>query len=270
VSTQSGVGPSFVSPALPSGQYTAEVVATDHDANAGQPVTVGPFWLDTTVPTASALTAPAAPVTLTVVRGKPVITVAWAAAADAGSGLAGYQVQTSTLSAGALSWSSWTTGASTTARSTTVTAAAGRSYCFRVVSRDAVGNTSTGPRRCTSIPVDSTALAAKGAWSKTAMAKGYLGSVARTTASGATLTSASLSAEQVAIVVTKCSGCGKVTVYWAGKAVGTLDLSARSTTYQSVIVVKKLPRVAKGTIVIKAATSRKPIYVDAVVAIADN
>jgi hypothetical protein len=122
--------------ALASGNYTFKVKATDSAGNVSTPVAFS-FVLDTVLPTASTPTATL--VTNSLIGGTTTmpVTVTWSGA-DAGSGLARYELQRSTAGG------AFTAVTLPNATATTITESltAGTAYVYRVRSIDRAGNAS--------------------------------------------------------------------------------------------------------------------------------
>jgi hypothetical protein len=211
---------------------------------------------DTTVPTIT--TAPLAIYNLGVNVGLRY------AGADAGSGVASYDVRFRRAAFnggfGALTYpSSWQ---ATTATISIVTAAPGYTYCFSARSRDAAGNTSAwSAERCTATPLDDRSLAASTGWTRAPSSSYYRSTVTSTRASGRTLTRTSVQSRRLYLVATTCAGCGKVGVYWNGSLLRTVDLNATSTTYKHVILVKDFGVVRAGTVLVKTVGTGRT-YID--------
>lgn len=149
----------------------------------------------------------------------------------------------------------------TTATSTTQAVALGTLYCFSARARDAAGNVSSWtPERCTARPLDDRSLAAKGAWKKSKGKSFFAGTIATTTAKGATLTRTGALPGRVSLVATKGKGYGTVGVFYGGKLVKKVSLAAVKTTTKSVVSLPRMPK--KGTIQVKVLTAGKTVQID--------
>lgn len=149
----------------------------------------------------------------------------------------------------------------TKAVSVSLPLAAGAETCISVRARDAAGNVSAwSSDRCSARPLDDRALTAKGSWAKTKGNTLYLGTARTATAKGATLTRSGSLAGRVALVASKGKGYGNVGVYYNGKLVKTVDLSAKRSSTKNVIVLPRLARA--GTIGLKVLTTGKTVQVD--------
>jgi uncharacterized delta-60 repeat protein len=145
------------------------------------------------------------------------------------------------------------------------TGSAGRTYCFEARGEDRAGNTgSWGPRSCMAIPVNDRSLSRSGTWSSVSSSGYYLGTASRSTSSGAKLTLSSVKYRRLAIVATKCSGCGTVKVYLGSSTtpLATISLSASSTRRRQVITVDVSAALKSGTITIRQSSGGKPVIIE--------
>jgi GH25 family lysozyme M1 (1,4-beta-N-acetylmuramidase) len=198
------------------------------------------------------------------------LTVAWSAH-DAGSGIAHYALRRQVLRAdgtsGAwkvLGWSLKTTRQSASGLQP------GSTYCFQVAAYDRAGNSSGWSQTdCTTVPLDDSALAPRGGWTRSASSGSYRGTLSTTTANGATLTSSPLTARRLAVLVETCPTCGKITVAWQGSAVGTYNLAAGALHRRVVIMLPGFASAEQGRLVITAVShGSRRVAVDGVAAIA--
>jgi hypothetical protein len=160
-------------------------------------------------------------------------------------------------------WSSYVTLLSaTTATSRSVAMPIGYTYCFSVRARDRAGNVSGWThQRCVARPLDDRALTASPAWTKRKGSGFYLRTYALTTRSGAVMTRSGARVVQVALVATRCRGCGTVSVYIGTKRVGVVKLASAVTARRTVFV---LPRVSLRTasISLRVSSSARPVQID--------
>lgn len=239
--------------ALADGLHTFEVVAADEVGNSS--LTTRRTWrVDTVVPTVAAGSA-------------PVFSTASAvglrySGADSGSGIKSYDVRhrSAPYDGGFGSYvypndptRDWI---GTTATSVTLPATPGRTYCLSVRSRDKAGNVSGwSPERCTGVALDDRALTASNGWSLGTSTPYYRGTVSTTKTLGATLTRTGVQAKRLAVVASRCPGCGTVEVYWNGKRIRTISLDATTTSHKQVIPVATFTTAQSGTLVLKAVKS---------------
>ena len=267
---------STTSPSLQGGTHWLHVRAVDHQGNWSEPMHVGPFSIDQTAPTGAALTAPAAKNAYSLVataKKVPQVTAAWTAAADGTtaapqSGVRGYSVTVRSLLQGSKAWTTKTSAELPAAtRKYTQNAAAGATYCFTVRRTDKVGNSAVSAERCVGVPLDNTAFAPTKAaqWTKPASASYYLGSAAKATVKGATITRKAVKAKRIALVASTCATCGTVQVLWNGKALGKpLSLVTRQAVHKKVFALPAFAAMQTGTLSIKVTSSGKAVVVDAI------
>ena len=255
-----------ISPSLPNGaSHYVHIRTKDNDGNWSGTTSLGPFWIDGAAPRGGRITTPAATSTsLLWNKGKPRVRVAWTSISDADSGLAGTQV-VHRFSSNGTSWTSTTKTIANAATSYSQSAKPGTTHCFKVRRTDAAGNTATSSERCASVPYDNAAFAKSRTWSAPKARGYYAGSSARSTVTGATL-SKRVTARRIALVATKCRGCGSVKVFFRGKPIGktiSLNRTGARPAHKQVITVGRLRRLATGTLVIKVVSAGKPVFIDA-------
>jgi hypothetical protein len=71
----------------------------------------------------------------------------------------------------------------------------------------------------------------------------------------AVLTRTGVQTKRIAIVATRCSGCGTIGVYWNGVLLKKLVLAATTTRNKQVISVTSFGSVRTGTLTIKTLTT---------------
>ena len=256
---------------LPSGKgHYVHIRTKDNQGRWSGQVNLGPFWIDTTAPTLPVLSTPttATPYSLATKSMVPQVGAVWKVAKDAHSGLKSHAVLYRSTTNG----TTWTSGSVLLGAEATSWSTAGKpgaTYCFKVRATDNRGTTSLSEERCASVPFDTgTGFTATGTWTKPVTNAHYLGSTSRSTATNATLSRKSVVAKQLALVATKCAGCGSVQVYFGGVAVGkVINLNTTSATplHQQVIPVASLGGVKTGTVMVKVvSTGNKPVMIDAV------
>jgi hypothetical protein len=105
----------------------------------------------------------------------------------------------------------------------------GYEYCFSTRARDRAGNLGGyATARCIARPLDDKSLAKTSAWTRKTDSRYYLNTVTTTTTHGAKLTRTGVRANQLELLVTKCSSCGSITVSFAGFT-QSWSLKARKT-----------------------------------------
>ena len=76
-----------------------------------------------------------------------------------------------------------------------------------------------------------------------------------------------MTTDRVGIVATTCPTCGSVNVFVGSTAVGTINLVSATTSYQTLIMLPKLPAAVSGTLgVIVRSTTGKVVQLDGVLA----
>jgi hypothetical protein len=180
------------------------------------------------------------------------VNVSWSGSDPGGlaaSGIASYTVErkTKAWNGSFTPWATWKSN--TTSKSTSFSGAEGVSYCFRVRSRDKVGNFSAyTPTMCTSVPVMASHLAYTGPWATTSRSDVYGGVVKTTTQRLAKATRSAVTAERLYLIATKCASCGTVQVRWNNVVVATVNLAASSTLRNQVIALKSWASLQTGTL----------------------
>jgi hypothetical protein len=150
----------------------------------------------------------------------------------------------------------------TTQRSSTLTGALGTQYCFSSRASDAAGNLSDwSAERCTARPLDDRALAASSGWKRTTGSAFYDGTITTSLKKGATLTRTGVITGRAALVATRCSTCGKVSVLYNGATVKTVNLAATRTARKSVIALPNFTATS-GKIQVKTTTTGKSVQID--------
>ncbi len=146
-------------------------------------------------------------------------------------------------------------------------ASAGYTFCFQAQSQDNVtpnvGEMSN--TLCTATPVDDRTPARSGTWKKSSDLKYYRGTILKSIDKGATLTLDGALAAQIALVVTKSPGAGKVSVKFAGQSLGTFSLNATKTKNKVVIPVADFGLVETGKLVVKVVSADgKKVQIDGI------
>lgn len=153
--------------------------------------------------------------------------------------------------------------AGTTATSAGFRASPGSTYCFSTSARDAT----TVPRpwgaeACTALPVDDSSFRKHGSWRRRSGPGYYLGNFSVATRRGATLSLAGVEARRLALVATRCRGCGVVDVLLDGKRLKRINLASTALHKLQVIQVASFPGVRHGTVLLRVASSGKPVRIE--------
>jgi hypothetical protein len=151
----------------------------------------------------------------------------------------------------------------TTHRSETRVGAPGKEYCFNVRARTIGGTASAwSSPECTTIPLGSKALAPlTPGWTRHRAAGYYLDSYVETTTDNAELYLTNAEANQIALVVTKCPDCGRLTIYLNGRTLKTISTYS-PTVRHGVIVTLPAFSLRRTTIVLRAASKGMRIIIE--------
>ena len=256
------------SPPLEDGVHWFHLRAVDSAGNWSETVHLGPLMIDTTPPSLPRLGR------LPKLSTKLSLPLTWQPTTDELSGMNGYSVLRRAGGWKARRLGNQTTIASTSTTTHNVSASVGMSYCFRIRARDIAGNLSDGNERCTALPQDDASFARVGAW-QTKPAGGAFndGKVSVSQTRGALLKRGDVTkAKRIAVVVTKCAGCGSFEVLFKGtllKRAGTnstvtsTSLPAGTANRRRVVIqFKPLAQPASGVLKIRVASNAKPVKIE--------
>lgn len=237
-------------------QGNAFLGAVVHEADPTQGHLVGRF-LDAAGPTTTLNTLAANKLTFP-------FGVGWTATDRLSNvGTASVRVRTAVWNAG---FGSYTYPAlNTPAKSVSFQGTPGRTYCFGVQSKDAVGNLGTwSTEKCTTTPVDDKTLTVVKDFTRGESSAYYRGTYSAATKKGATLKLANIKAKRIAIVVSKAANGGKIQVLLGSKVLGSYSLKGSGT--KQVIGQTVFDSVKSGTLVIKVISETgKVVKIDGVV-----
>lgn len=225
--------------------YTAVRCASDLTAPGGQKVT------------GSALSAP--------FQTAKSFAVGWAASDGSGCGLHSYDVRYKRASSGSGFTGPGTWKSQVRSRSGTFAGSPGRTYCFGARARDKALNAAAwSSYRCTAIPVNNSSLSHSDGWRKKTGASGYyLNSYSLTKERGAKLKVRDVRFTKLALVATRCDGCGTVKVYRGSTLLKTVSLDSSRYRKRQVIPIKYYSSLAReSTITIKVVSSGKPVRIE--------
>jgi len=141
----------------------------------------------------------------------------------------------------------------------------GGTYCFEAQGSDKANNLGfRSAERCTTVPLDDTALAGK-KWKRAAQAGAFNGTATSTKKKGRKLVLAGVQARQVDLMVGTAKKGGKVKVYWNGKVVKTISLKGKAG--RASVRVLDLGSVQTGTLKVKVVSKNgRKVTIDGVVA----
>ena len=150
----------------------------------------------------------------------------------------------------------------TTTTQLATTGAFGSTYCFSVKAKDLNNNESAfSPTRCTAVPLNNTNLAHKGKWVKKKGTGYFANTFSETKAKGASLKTKTVRAKRIALVATKCKGCGTVAVMLGKKVLKKVSLASTKTRKLQIITIANLSSLKSGVITIKVLTG-KPVRIE--------
>ena len=165
-----------------------------------------------------------------------------------------------TSSAGFGDYVIWKTGATST--SATYEGRPGNTYCFSARSRNADdGLFVFSAARCTAVPLDDRALTAKGTWNRSKGNGYYLNTFSASSTKGSSL-SRNVRAKRVALLATKCPGCGTVKVFLGKKLLKKVSLAASSTQKKRLIGIASFSNAKAGKIRIVVITAGKTVKIE--------
>jgi hypothetical protein len=206
---------------------------------------------------------------------------AWSAT-DLWSGIAGYQTVVSSAPWNGTfgTFSQWL-APSNTLTTAPFTGAKGGSYCFAVVPTDTADNVGAqSPSTCTTFPLDdrsmtrSTHIVKRKVhgkvrrvvvkdWASGTSSAAYARTLTTSSRKGSSLTLSGVRAQTLQLHTLAAKGSGSVTGYFNGVRLGTWSLN-RSKTAPLVITMHTFPAVTTGTLVLKVASTGKPVRIDGV------
>jgi bacillolysin len=143
-----------------------------------------------------------------------------------------------------------------------VTMPAGVTVCFTATATGNLGATSSpSDEECTAVPANNTSFAHKKKWSKKTAAGHYLNSFSTTKRKGAAL-HLNVRVKRLALVATKCNGCGTVKVLLGNRLLKKVNLNANRTKKKQFISVKTFGSIKSGKIKIVVASRGKTVKIE--------
>jgi bacillolysin len=188
--------------------------------------------------------------------------VSWSALDDE-SGVASYDVRyrkgTAPRNIGS-GFTTWKEASSST--SARFTGRPGTTYCFSARGRDAAGNESDwSAENCTSVPANNTQMAHQGDWARKKTPGFYLRTVSVSSTKGSSL-SMEVNAKRLAVVATKCQGCGSIKVLLGKSLLKQISLAANTTSKKQLIPVAKFTAPRTGAVRIVVTSAGKPVRIE--------
>jgi hypothetical protein len=242
---------------LANGVHSFQAVATDEAGNAST-AAASTWRIDSIAPAIAAQAVPTFSLAPAVGLGLTIT--------DTGSGVANQDIRWRRApfngAFSALTYpAAWQ---ATNAKSVSLLASKGFTYCLSARGRDNAGNTSAWTaERCTALALDDRSLSASKGWSRGAASAYYSRTITSTTSKGGSLVRTGIQTRRVALVVTSCRGCGAVGVYWNGKLLRTINLNDARTTHRRIITVADFGSVRAGTLTIRTVNTGRT-YIDGV------
>lgn len=139
----------------------------------------------------------------------------------------------------------------------------GTNACFSATATDTLGATSEPSREvCTAVPVNNKSFIHSKGWKKKNAEGHFLNSFSTATKKGARLRLENVRAKRLALVATKCRGCGVVKVMRGKKLLKRIDLNARRAKKKQIINVTIFSSVTRGTIKILISSNGKPVKIE--------
>jgi hypothetical protein len=190
------------------------------------------------------------------------VRVKWSAS-DSGSGVSGFDIhyKKTRWNGGSGSFVNWKLG--TTRKSATFSAKPGYTYCFSVKAHDQAGNTSSSSSdACTTIPLDDRGLSAKGSWVRGSARGDYMSTYSRSFSRSSSLLKTAVRAKRLALLVTRCPGCGSVKVLWNGHVLERVSLAASRIRRKQVIPLITFNALSTGSLRIVVMSRDKKVEID--------
>ncbi|MQB01032.1 MAG: hypothetical protein GEU78_12180 [Actinobacteria bacterium] len=210
---------------------------------------------DTTPPSAPSLASLRPFLTTTEVR------LRWSPSSDPQSGVAFYRIQRRTAPPNR-ALGAWQGAGTSNTTSRTIGGLPGYTYCFRVAAVNGAGLRSAfSTARCTALPRNDRSLSASDGWARRSGSGHYLGTFSRTSRFGATLRK-HLTAKRLALVATRCPGCGTVKVFLGRRLLKKVSLGATATRKKRVIRIATFSSRRSGRVRIRVVSRKKPVLIE--------
>jgi CSLREA domain-containing protein len=138
----------------------------------------------------------------------------------------------------------------------------GHSYCFSARATDGAGNTSDySSERCTTVPLDDVALKKSSQWARKKGRGYYLNTFTLADDRGAVL-SKQVTANRLALLATRCPGCGVVKVFLGQTQLKKISLNATKVMKKQLIPIKNFASPTSGRLRIVIASDGKPVRIE--------
>ena len=147
--------------------------------------------------------------------------------------------------------------------SSSLDADTGSTYCFSARALDQAGNPSEwSGELCTASPLDDRDLGGKKRWNQRNGQRFYRDTLAQTSRNGRKLIARDVQVREIRLIVQRCRGCGRVAVFFEGRRLDTVDLSARRTINQKVIRIAWFGRERRGDVTIVVMSRDRKVKID--------
>ncbi|GAA1604856.1 MULTISPECIES: hypothetical protein [Kribbella] len=245
----------FVRNNVPTGLHTLRLKAIDGEDHAS--VSFHTVNVDATPPNVR-ITGPAFDATTA-----PTATVTYTAADNSGTPVKSYDSRWRIAPTAGAFGGYAPVKSGTSATSVQIGLVPGYEYCVSVRARDGFGNVSAWTAdRCFSRPSDDRAMSVTAGWTRASNRVYYLGTATSTKAAGVAIARSSVQAKRLFLVATRCSTCGALTVYYNGKAVGTVNLASASLAYQAIVPLPVPATFLTGSVLLRTTTAGKVYQID--------
>lgn len=186
----------------------------------------------------------------------------WAGIDDQ-SGIARYDLSMRTATIGGSFGAPKVLLAGTRAVTKTLTLKPGTTACFTVTATNGQGMRKASVERCTAIPLAAGSMTtAGGSWLERRGPNSLFGRYRTTRTRGATLIRTNVLAKRIAVIATKGRRNGTVAVYFAGRRVRTIRLTAARTRWRQPLPVITFRTPRRGTVKIVVISSGAPVSIE--------
>jgi subtilisin-like proprotein convertase family protein len=157
-------------------------------------------------------------------------------------------------------------GGPTRATTKTLAGTSGNTYCVEAYARNFVSlYSATSVFKCTSVPVNNTDLTASAGWTQKTGTGYYKNTYSQAKTHGATLTLNGVVADQLAVIATKCPGCGVIDVLWGGTFLKRFNLNATTLLKKRVLFIPAFGSPNQtNNLTISIASTNKPVRIEGV------
>jgi hypothetical protein len=185
----------------------------------------------------------------------------WSASSDGESGIDHYDLEQRIAPPGQ-PFGAWQDAGSFPNTSHDINGEPGHTHCFRVSATNGADLTSDpSDPRCVALPLDDRDLTGTNGWELGTGSKHYLGTFKRSSLRGQRL-SEEIAAKRLALVATRCPGCGTVKVLLEGELLRKISLDRDTRMRRRVIPIATFSEPRSGTLTIRITSEGKPVVID--------